>query len=64
MQMKRKLCGFSEQHPKFQLQIYSKFVLSILLKVESMLNGHVRSVPQLKRFDKQFYFTIYHIVVL
>ena len=47
-----------EQHPKFQIQIYSKLVLSILLKEENRQNGHVHSVPQVKSFNKQFCYTI------
>ena len=53
---------YLEQHPKFQMQAYSKLVLSILLKVESMQNRHVRSVLQVKRFNKQF--LLYYIDVL
>ena len=42
----------------FTIQVYSKLVLSILLKMENMLNGHVHSVLQVKRFKKKLCFTI------
>ena len=40
-----------EQQPKFQMQINSKTVLTILLHVENMQNQHVCTAPLFKRSD-------------
>ena len=54
MQMKLKYCGLFRTTPEISNTDLQSPLIVHLMKVESMQNGHVRPVPQVKCFNKQF----------